>query len=54
MVSLVSSDWVQVKSCLKKANQKYKSDPTVAQKSEEFRKKYSVLSEIELMKSFTV
>jgi len=51
---LAQDEWTKVKTSLKEATIKYSTDPTVAKKSEAFRKKHGLLSEIDLMKAFTV
>ncbi|MGD6809961.1 MAG: hypothetical protein ACQCN3_09715 [Candidatus Bathyarchaeia archaeon] len=50
----MASEWAQVRASLKEATRKYSEDPTMPRKAEAFRKQHGVLSEIEMMKSFTV
>jgi hypothetical protein len=50
----MAGEWAQVRASLKEATRKYSEDPEAPRKAEAFRKQHGLLSEIEMMQSFTV
>ena len=50
----MDNDFKKIKAALKAADEKFTKDGEIPSKAEEYRKKYSILTERDLLKSFTI